>query len=78
MQTVLCYAPPLLCCVLLQVWALQQGPNVYVVGRSNRSKVLFEQELDSAIDAVPEVQQPAVADQPAAAATVSAAAAAKQ
>jgi hypothetical protein len=42
--------------VLLQVWALQQGPNVYVVGRSNRSKVPFEQELDSAIDAVPEVQ----------------------
>jgi hypothetical protein len=34
---------------------------VYVVGRSNRSKVLFEQELDSAIDAVPEVQPAAAA-----------------
>ncbi|KAF6251391.1 hypothetical protein COO60DRAFT_1464306 [Scenedesmus sp. NREL 46B-D3] len=40
-----------------QVWALQQGCDVYVVGKSNRSKVLFEQELDSALDAVPEVQQ---------------------
>lgn len=38
-----------------QVWALQQGPNVYVVGRSNRSKVLFEQEVDAIIDAVPEL-----------------------
>jgi hypothetical protein len=48
----------LLCMVLLlQVWALQQGSDVYVVGKSNRSKVLFEKELDSALDAVPEVQQ---------------------
>jgi hypothetical protein len=39
----------------MQVWALQQGPNVYVVGRSNRSKVLFEQEVDAIIDAVPEL-----------------------
>lgn len=39
----------------MQVWALQQGPNVYVVGRSNRSKVLFEQEVDAVIDAVPEL-----------------------
>jgi cytochrome c biogenesis protein len=47
----LLYAPA------LQVWALQQGSDVYVVGKSNRSKVLFEKELDSALDAVPEVQQ---------------------
>jgi hypothetical protein len=40
------------------VWALQQGANVVLVGRSNRSKVLFEQELDRVIDAVPEVAAP--------------------
>lgn len=53
---------------------MQQGPNVYVVGRSNRSKVLFEQELDSAIDAVPEVQPTAAAAAVVAAVPVSAAA----
>ncbi|KAF8066257.1 CCS1 [Scenedesmus sp. PABB004] len=37
-----------------QVWALQQGGDVYVVGRSNRSKVLFNNELDAVLDAVPE------------------------
>jgi cytochrome c biogenesis protein len=39
------------------VWALQQGDDVYVVGKSNRSKVLFEKELDAALDAVPEIRQ---------------------
>jgi hypothetical protein len=39
-----------------QVWALQQGSSVYLVGRSNRSKVLFEQELDGVMDAVPELE----------------------
>eukprot|EP00879_Flechtneria_rotunda_P026587 GHRR01028360.1.p1 GENE.GHRR01028360.1~~GHRR01028360.1.p1 ORF type:complete len:510 (+),score=178.19 GHRR01028360.1:709-2238(+) len=38
-----------------QVWALQEGSGVYLVGRSNRSKVLFENELDAALDEVPEV-----------------------
>lgn len=38
-----------------QVWGLQQGSNVYVAGRSNRSKVLFEREMDQVLDAVPEV-----------------------
>eukprot|EP00775_Hariotina_reticulata_P001288 gene1288-1629_t len=33
-----------------QVWGLQEGSNVYVVGRSNRSKVLFERELDDVLD----------------------------
>jgi len=48
----------LVCCgalCVVQVWALQQGSNVYLVGRSNRSKVLFEQELDAVIDQVPEL-----------------------
>jgi hypothetical protein len=58
------------CWYCFQVWALQQGPNVYVVGRSNRSKVLFEQEVDAVIDAVPELPL----EQAAAAAPVSAAA----
>ncbi|WIA34251.1 hypothetical protein OEZ86_012602 [Tetradesmus obliquus] len=40
-----------------QVWALQQGSDVVVVGKSNRAKVLFAKELDSALDTVPEVQQ---------------------
>lgn len=53
----------------MQVWALQQGSNVYVVGRSNRSKVLFEQEVDAVIDAVPELP----AEQAAAIATTAAA-----
>jgi cytochrome c biogenesis protein len=54
------------------VWALQQGPNVYLVGRSNRAKVMFEQELDAVIDSVPELP-PAAAAAAAAAAPVSAA-----
>ncbi|KAI8464282.1 MAG: c-type cytochrome synthesis 1 [Monoraphidium minutum] len=37
-----------------QVWGLQDGPDVVVAGRSNRSKFLFERELDAALDAVPE------------------------
>lgn len=41
----------------MQVWALQQGSDVCLVGRSNRSKVLFEQELDAVMDQVPEVPQ---------------------
>lgn len=44
-----------------QVWALQQGANVYVVGKSNRSKVLFENELDAVLDSIPEVQPAAAA-----------------
>ena len=36
------------------MWAVQQGANVYVTGRSNRSKVVFERELDVALDSVPE------------------------
>jgi cytochrome c biogenesis protein len=38
-----------------QVWALQEGLDVYVAGKSNRSKVLFEREVEEIIDAVPEV-----------------------
>lgn len=37
-----------------QVWALQDGGAVVVAGRSNRSKYAFEQELEAALDAVPE------------------------
>jgi cytochrome c biogenesis protein len=37
-----------------QVWGLQEGDAVVVAGRSNRSKYLFEQELDGVLDAVPE------------------------
>jgi cytochrome c biogenesis protein len=37
-----------------QVWGLQDGASVVVAGRSNRSKFLFQRELDAAIDAVPE------------------------
>lgn len=43
---------------------------MYLVGKSNRSKVLFEQELDAVIDAVPEVAP--VAASPAAPAAVAA------
>lgn len=45
---------------------------MYVAGRSNRSKVLFEQELNGALDAVPEVQPAAVAATATAAAAVTA------
>jgi hypothetical protein len=45
----------------VQVWGLQQGGNVYMVGRSNRSKVLFEQELDAVMDSVPELPAAAAA-----------------
>jgi len=37
-----------------QVWGLQDGADVVVAGKSNRSKYLFQKELDGAIDAVPE------------------------
>lgn len=37
-----------------QVWGLQDGSGVVVAGRSNRSKYLFEREIDAVIDAVPE------------------------
>lgn len=40
------------------MWALQQGANVVLVGRSNRSKVLFEQELNAAMDDVDELPPP--------------------
>jgi hypothetical protein len=39
----------------VQVWALQQGEDVWVAGKSNRSKLTFDQELEAAIDQVPEV-----------------------
>lgn len=39
-----------------QVWALQDGGAVVVGGRSNRSKYLFQKELDAVMDAVPEAQ----------------------
>ena len=43
-----------------QIWALQHGADVYVAGKTNRSKVLFEGEMEDIIDAVPEaVLQPA-------------------
>lgn len=37
-----------------QVWALQDGGAVVVAGRSNRSRYQFEQELEAALDSVPE------------------------
>lgn len=45
-----------------QVWALQQGSNVYVTGKSNRAVLGFEKELDAVLDAVPE--RPAAAAPP--------------
>jgi cytochrome c biogenesis protein len=41
-----------------QVWGLQDGANVVVAGRSNRSKYLFEKELDEVLDGVPEALPP--------------------
>lgn len=38
-----------------QVWAAQRGGEVHVAGRSNRDRVLFDSELGSILDAVPEV-----------------------
>ncbi|KAG2500667.1 hypothetical protein HYH03_001433 [Edaphochlamys debaryana] len=37
-----------------QVWALQQGTNLFVSGRSNRDKLGFDRELDGLLEAVPE------------------------
>lgn len=65
------------CAACAQVWALQQGGDVIVAGRSNRSKVLFERELDGILDKVPELPQPAAAAGAAAGAEAAAAAAAK-
>ncbi len=39
-----------------QVWALQQGPYVYVAGKSNRAVLGFEKELDEVLEAVPELK----------------------
>jgi cytochrome c biogenesis protein len=41
-----------------QVWALQEGNYVFLAGRSNRSRIGFNIELDKVLDAVPE-RQPA-------------------
>jgi hypothetical protein len=35
------------------VWALQEGGAVAMGGRSNRSAVAFEQEMDAVVEAVP-------------------------
>ncbi|GFR47507.1 hypothetical protein Agub_g9236 [Astrephomene gubernaculifera] len=39
-----------------QVWALQQGSNLFVSGRTNRAKLEFETELDAILDQVPELR----------------------
>ncbi|GLC35607.1 copper chaperone [Pleodorina starrii] len=41
-----------------QVWALQQGPNLFVTGRTNRARLAFEREMDSLLNAVPELPPP--------------------
>ncbi|KAG2438976.1 hypothetical protein HYH02_010768 [Chlamydomonas schloesseri] len=38
-----------------QVWALQQGSNLFVSGRTNRAKLAFDRELDEVLNAVPEL-----------------------
>jgi cytochrome c biogenesis protein len=38
-----------------QVWALQEGANVFVAGRSNRARIAFENEMNAVLDAVPEL-----------------------
>lgn len=37
-----------------QVWALQEGMNLYVGGKTNRAKVAFERELENVIEGLPE------------------------
>lgn len=37
-----------------QVWAAQEGEDVHVAGKSNRDKLLFDNELSEVLDAVPE------------------------
>lgn len=37
-----------------QVWALQEGEDVYVAGKTNRAVLMFEKELGEVLDQVPE------------------------
>lgn len=37
-----------------QIWALQDGNDLYVTGKTNRAKVAFKQELTEMLDFVPE------------------------
>ncbi|KXZ49277.1 hypothetical protein GPECTOR_22g871 [Gonium pectorale] len=48
-----------------QVWALQQGSNLFVSGRTNRAKLSFDRELDELLNAVPELPTQPVAAAPA-------------
>ncbi|EFJ49656.1 hypothetical protein VOLCADRAFT_41429, partial [Volvox carteri f. nagariensis] len=41
-----------------QVWALQQGSNLFVTGRTNRAKLAFDREMDEVLNAVPELTLP--------------------
>ncbi|GLI62081.1 hypothetical protein VaNZ11_004641 [Volvox africanus] len=47
-----------------QVWALQQGSNLFVTGRANRAKLSFEREMDEVLNAVPELLRPTTATEP--------------
>ncbi|KAG2443724.1 hypothetical protein HXX76_002070 [Chlamydomonas incerta] len=44
-----------------QVWALQQGADMFVAGRTNRAKLAFDRELDDILNAVPELPPTAAA-----------------
>lgn len=48
----------------VQVWALQEGGDVHVGGKSNRAVVMFAQELEEVLEDMPERLVPAV-DKPA-------------
>lgn len=39
----------------LQVWALQEGSDVVVGGKTNRAKLEFKEQLNKLFDLVPEV-----------------------
>lgn len=41
---------------MVQVWALQEGSDVHVGGKSNRAVVMFAQELGELLDEMPERQ----------------------
>lgn len=44
-----------ICSGYMQIWALQEGTNLVVGGKSNRAKVEFEIELNKILDLVPEL-----------------------
>jgi hypothetical protein len=53
----------------MQVWALQEGVDVHVGGKSNRAVVFFAQELEEILEEMPERVIPVV-DQPVVKATL--------